>query len=527
MTEWPAERADQRIAASSARLVRAAIRQSFDPLKVWQAYLATLPESSDNPTMDRVRARAWVIMNVTLNGEPMEAALRRVYAEGYVLGRLSAEHAIQQARAARKAPDSGGIDWDTWRPGNSAAAALLKPPGSLKRLLDNTGVTVRGINRTTMERLGNALADTLALGVGEKAGAKIIGAVIADPARALSITITEQARALSAASAEAYRDAGLDEQEWFANDPCAVCAQNAGKVVAIGEAFPSGHTQPPAHPYCRCALLPVIPDFEAEPQAPIRTPEGQPDMQPTEGQITTPTQAPQARGGYTPKPSRADEFVQDKDLQARVAKAYKDLGPGDSGPYGMKDAASVADVMDYHGKPTVVSSKEMDRLIADEGYTELYRGVMKQPNGPSAREMADQWRYGDKHFMGAGTYGDGSYTAINNATARNYARAQSSTKRIVGSVKKGKDEVGYILRIGLRPDAKVIDYYEAADLAKDWTKGLKAKGVSKGAITPMEDLSSWAMTHGYDAIRVPFDGVDDYLVVLNREATVVMEHVGK
>ena len=286
MTEWPAERADQRIAASSARLVRAAIRQSFDPLKVWQAYLATLPESSDNLTMDRVRARAWVIMNVTLNGEAMEAALRRVYAEGYVLGRLSAEQAIQQARAARKAPDSGGIDWDTWRPGNSAAAALLKPPGSLKRLLDNTGVTVRGINRTTMERLGNALADTLALGVGEKAGAKIIGAVIADPARALSITITEQARALSAASAEAYRDAGLDEQEWFANDPCAVCAQNAGKVVAIGEAFPSGHTQPPAHPYCRCALLPVIPDFEAEPQAPIRTPEGQPDVLPTEGQIT-------------------------------------------------------------------------------------------------------------------------------------------------------------------------------------------------------------------------------------------------
>jgi hypothetical protein len=51
--------------------------------------------------------------------------------------------------------------------------------------------------------------------------------------------------------------------------------------------------------------------------------------------------------------------------------------------------------------------------------------------------------------------------------------------------------------------------------------------VEKGAIAPMEDVSSWAMLNGYDAIKVPFGGVDDYFVILNREATVVMKHTGK
>jgi hypothetical protein len=43
-----------------------------------------------------------------------------------------------------------------------------------------------------------------------------------------------------------------------------VCAKNDGQVIVIGQTFASGDTQPPAHPHCRCVLLPVIPGMEDE-----------------------------------------------------------------------------------------------------------------------------------------------------------------------------------------------------------------------------------------------------------------------
>jgi hypothetical protein len=65
-----------------------------------------------------------------------------------------------------------------------------------------------------------------------------------------------------------YKDAGLEKQEWAVSDPCDICAKNDGAVVPIGTSFPSGDTQPPAHPHCRCVLLPVIPGMEEEPVIP-------------------------------------------------------------------------------------------------------------------------------------------------------------------------------------------------------------------------------------------------------------------
>jgi hypothetical protein len=59
-----------------------------------------------------------------------------------------------------------------------------------------------------------------------------------------------------------YQAANLEQMEWAVSDPCPECAMNSGAVVNIGSTFPSGANQPPAHPHCRCALLPVIPEFE-------------------------------------------------------------------------------------------------------------------------------------------------------------------------------------------------------------------------------------------------------------------------
>jgi hypothetical protein len=67
---------------------------------------------------------------------------------------------------------------------------------------------------------------------------------------------------MSFSTIERYKDAGLQKMEWAVSDPCDVCAKNDGQVIVIGQTFASGDTQPPAHPHCRCVLLPVIPGME-------------------------------------------------------------------------------------------------------------------------------------------------------------------------------------------------------------------------------------------------------------------------
>jgi hypothetical protein len=63
-----------------------------------------------------------------------------------------------------------------------------------------------------------------------------------------------------------YQAAKLEQMEWEVSDPCPTCAMNANQVIEIGGTFRSGAQMPPAHPHCRCALLPVIPEFEANEQ---------------------------------------------------------------------------------------------------------------------------------------------------------------------------------------------------------------------------------------------------------------------
>lgn len=76
--------------------------------------------------------------------------------------------------------------------------------------------------------------------------------------RAQRIARTETAAAYSMASMAGYKEAGVAAVEWLVTEPCEICAPNANKVVKIGENFPSGHSHPPAHPDCRCAIAAAI-----------------------------------------------------------------------------------------------------------------------------------------------------------------------------------------------------------------------------------------------------------------------------
>lgn len=258
---WGAHKADGRIAAKNSVKVRAAIRQSIDPRDIFEEYSRSQPHSSGDITQDRARARAWAMLNVQMNLEPITAVISKLYADGYLLGEAAAAEAVAQAqRKADKAltKADASIDWSTWKPGNKATALLLRPRGAFKRLLDNAGIVSKAIAKAGYEKIGTALADSIASGSSPAQAAKIIAEKIGDPARALTIAITEQNRAMSIAAINFYQESGVEQVEWNAVDPCDLCAPNDGQVVNLGQAFDSGDTEPPAHPNCRCALLPVI-----------------------------------------------------------------------------------------------------------------------------------------------------------------------------------------------------------------------------------------------------------------------------
>jgi SPP1 gp7 family putative phage head morphogenesis protein len=262
-------KADGRLAAKNAVKIRAALHQVTDFKRVFDKYQETQPQPTDNPTQDRTRARSWLILNVYLNDEPLRQTVMRAWAEAYVLGQAAADEWIKKTKEANKADDIE-VNWDNWKPGDKATALLLNPTKGFEAYLQsvNADSYFKKFNKETIVNLGTALSDSIALGLDAESAAVMIGQHVASPSRALTIAITEQNRAMSFGSIERYKEAGLQKMEWAVSDPCDICAKNDGQVIVIGQTFASGDAQPPAHPHCRCVLLPVIPGMEDEPEIP-------------------------------------------------------------------------------------------------------------------------------------------------------------------------------------------------------------------------------------------------------------------
>jgi len=253
-----------RVSAAKADLVREAIKDSFDAESLVRSFLKDFPIGS---TATPDEARTWAQKHVPIYSDKLEQAFAVLYSTGYVFGQDFGLVAIERARI-RKAPNVGiNIDWSKWKPGDKPAAALLKPKGGLARLLGkNRSATIKGISKTTLDRVGRILSEGLAAGATNSSIARDfmlegIRGIADDPIRALTIATTETARAVSVATVEAYQDFGVQEYEWLALDPCEICQENndAGPIK-LGEEFPSGDTEPPAHPNCRCTVLPVVDD---------------------------------------------------------------------------------------------------------------------------------------------------------------------------------------------------------------------------------------------------------------------------
>lgn len=253
---WPAYALTMRLAAKNAGKVRRAFKEVLHGDEIARQWAETHPAGgSVSPSM----ARDWARVHITASVKPMENALARIYAEGYVTGEYAAEYMLAHLKGLiRKAPEvtSGVVNWATWKPGNQAAAALVKPKGGLRQLLESQKIEVADqVMKTKIDRIGTLLAKGLEAGWATEKMAKSLSVVIDDPQHALSIAQTEMSRAVSVATRDRYEAAGVEQVEWLVAEGCDICQENAdASPINIGDEFPSGDTEPPAHPNCMCAL---------------------------------------------------------------------------------------------------------------------------------------------------------------------------------------------------------------------------------------------------------------------------------
>ena len=131
-------------------------------------------------------------------------------------------------------------------------------------VLDALADQVVGVAETTKDEIRALVGRQAAEGwsIDELAEAIQQAGVTRSTSRATAIARTETTRAYSLGSLAAFEVSGqVDRVEWItAQDEktCPICEPLDGRVVAMGNPFDGGVYFPPAHPNCRCALLPVL-----------------------------------------------------------------------------------------------------------------------------------------------------------------------------------------------------------------------------------------------------------------------------
>lgn len=210
----------------------------------------------DEDQRDRIRQIALdSLADGVLTTTELEDVIRGLWADAWAAGSHAA--AVQLDAAGVGGVFDGAVvgDWDAWTPGDPEAAALLRD-GGLANLLDQAGVTVRGISGTSLDRLGNLIADAVAAGdsVDGLAG-RLAGVLAGDTNRAVMIAHTETARAITDATLQTYRANGVRQWNWITTSgACVRCLeQEATSPHGLGD------PAPPGHPLCRCAASPVPP----------------------------------------------------------------------------------------------------------------------------------------------------------------------------------------------------------------------------------------------------------------------------
>lgn len=192
-----------------------------------------------------------IAAHVQVDTDALGRHLHNLYADAYLAGAKDTVDDLGSDLAAdapaRRMVDD--VDWASWKPGSN-----VRPPLSSRgfaELLAGDGVTIKGIDDVTRDRIGGVVAEAIRGGWSTARTTAAIDQVLHDPARAELIAVTEVNRAMSAAAIDIYRQNGAEAWDLItADDPCPICAG-----IAAANPHPITDTEiPPEHPRCRCSL---------------------------------------------------------------------------------------------------------------------------------------------------------------------------------------------------------------------------------------------------------------------------------
>ena len=254
---WPAWEVDQQLAAAHTTAIMTALAAGLTrgaAVKLATDWLAAAGPGAS--------AAAWLHTQDLDVAGPLADVLNDLYTEAVLAGDRSADAVLTHGFPLDGIDLQGG--WDNWTPGDpEAARQLLSADGRevrLQHLLDRFGITIKSIAHNRLDDLAAVLADGLQEGRTPDEIGKAIRTLVTDRKKAYQIAITETNRALSAAAVAEYEASGVRGKGWMNaadQDVCQICRDNedAGPIP-IGDLFPSKDPFPPAHPHCRCAIVP-------------------------------------------------------------------------------------------------------------------------------------------------------------------------------------------------------------------------------------------------------------------------------
>ncbi len=193
---------------------------------------------------------------VATDPEAAQDRVVEVVRTGYIekASRVGSESTTKAYKQGQK----GGAKW-------LRAAGVMVPLEAYETPADTLAIAalrtrnignLTGLGDEVVKNISRELTDGILKGEGAQAVAKRIDGVIDDGiVRARLIARTEVMYAYNTAAQERYRAAGIAEVEWltaYDERVCDLCASRNGKRYKIGE------VECPAHPDCRCVLLPVV-----------------------------------------------------------------------------------------------------------------------------------------------------------------------------------------------------------------------------------------------------------------------------
>ena len=234
---WPGWRRDLELVAANTGRVSAAFRKAT---RKAAALIRRWVDGTLPVTAAELAGLIAAVIRKTLT-----KVLRRLWREAWHLGHVAAAAAVTGREPA----------WGAWRPGDGRTIGVAYPQ-ALNAFLATHGATVLAeISETRTQALLDALRTRDPQEVTEQ-----LASLLWFPMRAELIAVTEVMAAQGAAAFREYQQQQVAYKQWVVADAdaCPVCKANAAEgPIPLSAVFQSGDLTVPAHPRCRCAVLPA------------------------------------------------------------------------------------------------------------------------------------------------------------------------------------------------------------------------------------------------------------------------------